>query len=621
MGEMAFRQGRPSIKVLAVVPGPDDWQAAFVRRQMASMQDLGCIVELFFLCSRTNGPKLLRERRRLRARIREFGPDLIHAHFGTMTAFFAVTATRVPVVVTFRGSDLNPSGPDDGKLRLAFGHFLSQISGFLASRIICVSEEVRSRVWLSKSKATIIPTGVDLGLFRPVPQQLARRKLGWNLDGRVVLFSAGLAYRNKGGDLVQQAVAIARTLVGNVALEVMDGHTEPDDVCLVMNAADCLVFASRYEGSPNVVKEAIACDLPVVTVDVGDVRDRLAGVEPSAIVPRDPEAMGKALAKILKSRSRSNGHQMIQTLSLEAVAVKILEVYRLAGKKPGVFDGLDNRCEVVYASDDTGKGYRLQTDGTEHWVQPSGPVGQRMDHRPRSYQVCDRCVMDTSIRGISFEAGGGCTYCRAAEQRLSRESYSGDDSGVKLRGLLADIKAAGRGKPYDCVLGVSGGVDSSYTAFLAKRTYGLRPLAVHFDNGWNSELAVQNIERLLKVLDIDLYTHVVDWEEFKDLQLAFLRASVANCEIPTDHGIVALLYRTAAKHGIKYIMHGGNLATESIMPDEWMHDAKDLRFLKSIWRRFGRGSLRTMPTMSYTRLAWYILIRRIRYVSLLNYGP
>lgn len=247
-------------------------------------------------------------------------------------------------------------------------------------------------------------------------------------------------------------------------------------------------------------------------------------------------------------------------------------------------------------------------------------AGEDMPRKARKYQACTRCVMDTSARSISFDASGVCDYCRSAEVRLSTELFGEQsDSAAQLAGLIAEIKRAGRGKPYDCVIGVSGGVDSSYIAYLAKKVYGLRPLAVHFDNGWNSELAVQNIERLLKTLDIDLQTHVVDWEEFRDLQLAFLKSSVPNCEIPTDHGILALLYRSAAQQGVRYIVHGGNLSTESIMPNEWMHDAKDLRFLKSIFRRFGQGKFRTMPLMGLSRLAWYILVRRIRYVSLLNY--
>jgi N-acetyl sugar amidotransferase len=236
-----------------------------------------------------------------------------------------------------------------------------------------------------------------------------------------------------------------------------------------------------------------------------------------------------------------------------------------------------------------------------------------------SYRVCTRCVMDTSVPDIEFDGDGVCNYCRAASERLAREHFVGEAHAEKLESLIAAIKREGAGKPYDCVIGVSGGVDSSYTAYLVKRKYGLRPLAVHFDNGWNSELAVQNIERLLNELEIDLYTHVVDWDEFKDLQLAFLKASVANCEIPTDHAIVALMYGMAAKQGVRYIISGGNLATESIMPDIWMHDAKDLRFLKAIHRRFGTRPLRTFPAQGYFGLAWNVLVRRIRYVGILNY--
>jgi N-acetyl sugar amidotransferase len=234
------------------------------------------------------------------------------------------------------------------------------------------------------------------------------------------------------------------------------------------------------------------------------------------------------------------------------------------------------------------------------------------------HRVCTRCVMDTSAPDIEFDPEGVCNYCRDAYARLRSELFSGDEHRERLDALIAEIKRDGAGKPYDCIIGVSGGVDSSYTAYLVKK-FGLRPLAVHFDNGWNSELAVENIERLLKKLDIDLHTHVVDWDEFKDLQLAFLKASVANSEIPTDHAITALMYGMAAKCRVKYIISGGNLATETVMPAAWMHDAKDLMFLKAIHRRHGTLPLRTFPTMSYTRLAWYTFVRRIRYVGILNY--
>ena len=237
----------------------------------------------------------------------------------------------------------------------------------------------------------------------------------------------------------------------------------------------------------------------------------------------------------------------------------------------------------------------------------------------KSARTCARCVMDTTVPSIEFDNVGFCNFCRSAVDRLERDLYVGPRHAGKLDALLVDIKRSGEGRKYDCLIGVSGGVDSSYTAWLVKRKFGLRPLAVHLDNGWNSELAVQNIERLLKALDIDLHTHVIDWEEFRDLQLSFLKSSIANSEIPTDHGITALLYREAAKHGIKFIINGGNLATEVVMPESWMYDAKDLRLLKSVHRRYGSKRLRTFQTMSYRRLAWYILARRIRFVGILNY--
>ncbi len=227
--------------------------------------------------------------------------------------------------------------------------------------------------------------------------------------------------------------------------------------------------------------------------------------------------------------------------------------------------------------------------------------------------------MDTSVSDILFDANGVCNYCSSAFNRIQKELFVGAEHQGKLAELIEQIKREGKGKPYDCIIGLSGGVDSSYVAYLTKRKFGLRPLAVHLDNGWNSELSVKNIEQLITKLDIDLYTHVIDWNEFRSVQKAFLTSSIANCEIPTDHAIVALLYRMAAKHRTRFIITGGNIATESIMPDIWMEDAKDLKLLKIINKTYGGGKIKTLPTMSYMQLAWNILIRKIRYVGILNY--
>jgi len=191
----------------------------------------------------------------------------------------------------------------------------------------------------------------------------------------------------------------------------------------------------------------------------------------------------------------------------------------------------------------------------------------------------------------------------------------------ELESIVAQIKTQGRNSDYDCIMGLSGGVDSSYVAYTAKRL-GLRPLAVHFDSGWNSELAVSNIESIVKTLGIDLHTHVVDWEEMRDLQLAFFKASVANCDIPTDHAFPAILYREAAKHGIKYILSGSNYATEFILPSAWGYQSSDLRHLRDIHKRFGQRKLSDYPTIGFfAQYLWYPYIKGIKTIKPLNYLP
>ncbi len=226
--------------------------------------------------------------------------------------------------------------------------------------------------------------------------------------------------------------------------------------------------------------------------------------------------------------------------------------------------------------------------------------------------------MDTSDPDITFDDRGECNHCRRYDERARNEVFHGEDARHRLEAIVAQIKLEGQGKEYDCVTGVSGGVDST-TVVLTLKRLGLRVLAVHLDNGWDSELAVDNIKKALTRLDVDLYTHVIDWEEFRDLQLAFLRASVPNAELPTDHGINALLFRAAIKHGSRFVIGGGNVATEAIMPSAWSYDSQDLRHLKAVHRRFGSGRLRTLPTMNMPEFLYSVLGRRLRIVPILNY--
>jgi len=237
----------------------------------------------------------------------------------------------------------------------------------------------------------------------------------------------------------------------------------------------------------------------------------------------------------------------------------------------------------------------------------------------RTYQACVRCIMDTvADNSITFDAGGICHHCRRYDNMFSTRVVRGEVGKAILDSLVAKIKATGKGKEYDCIIGVSGGVDSTYVAYLVKNL-GLRPLAVHLDNGWNSELAVKNIERVLNNLSIDLFTYVIDWEEFRDLQVAFLKASTPDGEIPSDHAIFAVLWGEAASRGIKYIISGMNFTTESIYVPDWAYGHSDWRYIKDVHNKFGTRKIKTYPHFSLYYLLYINLLYRIRTVSILNY--
>lgn len=235
-----------------------------------------------------------------------------------------------------------------------------------------------------------------------------------------------------------------------------------------------------------------------------------------------------------------------------------------------------------------------------------------------TYRICCRCLMDTSDPDIVFDAQGVCNHCHRFETVAAKRLIPLGQRPARLAAMVEVIKRQGQGKDYDCVIGVSGGVDSTYVAWLTKEL-GLRPLAVHFDNGWNSELAVANIEKTLKTLHIDLTTYVVDWPEFRDLQLSFLKASTPDGEVPTDHAIMALLYRTAAEHGLKHILLGVNVNSEAVMPLKWGYGYADFRYIAAVQRQFGRLPLKTFPHYSLPQLAGYMVVRKIQIVPILDY--
>ena len=234
-------------------------------------------------------------------------------------------------------------------------------------------------------------------------------------------------------------------------------------------------------------------------------------------------------------------------------------------------------------------------------------------------KICSRCVMDTTATDITFDDKGKCNFCYQYENVTTKDLYIDKGGEERLNNLIKKIKKEGKNREYDVLIGISGGVDSSYVAYLVKKVHGLRALAIHLDNGWNSELAVENVEHIVKKLDIDLSTYVLDWKEFKDIQTSFLKASVSNIEIPTDHAIWALLIKTAAKHKISYIIAGNNVVTESIMPSSWLYGSKDSKFIKSIHKQFGKVKLKTYPSLTTFDYIYYLLLKGIRWVPILNY--
>lgn len=232
------------------------------------------------------------------------------------------------------------------------------------------------------------------------------------------------------------------------------------------------------------------------------------------------------------------------------------------------------------------------------------------------YKICTRCLMDTSDPEIVFDGDGICNHCHDYDRMMTQKVIGGSAGEAYLQRLVEEIKFSGRGKPYDCMIGVSGGVDSTYVAYLVKKM-GLRPLAVHMDNGWDSEMAVKNIEDTLKKLNIDLYTEVLDWEEFKELQIAFLKASTPDSEIPSDHAIWAVLGKMADSLKIKYIISGFNVRTESHLPRAWSNGHFDWKYIRSVYSRFGRGSLKTFPHFGF--FTYYRRLLTQRRVDILNY--
>ncbi|MAQ43806.1 MAG: N-acetyl sugar amidotransferase [Candidatus Marinimicrobia bacterium] len=231
-------------------------------------------------------------------------------------------------------------------------------------------------------------------------------------------------------------------------------------------------------------------------------------------------------------------------------------------------------------------------------------------------RLCSRCILDTTVKDIWFDHLGECKYCKIHDE-LEQSFPLGPDLDNKLDKIINKIKNSNKRKKYDCIVGVSGGRDSTFTLLTAK-DLGLNPLAVHFDNGWNSDISVSNIKNACQKLDVDLYTIVADWEEFKDLQVSFLKSSTPDADIPTDYAIYSVLYNVANKKGIKYILNGHSFRTEGTSPISWTY--MDPLYVKDVHKKFGRiKKNKSFPHMTFLKLQYYLWIKGIRELRLMEY--
>ena len=237
----------------------------------------------------------------------------------------------------------------------------------------------------------------------------------------------------------------------------------------------------------------------------------------------------------------------------------------------------------------------------------------------KKYNMCSRCVMDTTDPKIYFNSKNECSHCQYFDKFISEKIFENKNRYKEIKKIIKQIKSYGRNKKYDCIIGLSGGADSSFVAYKI-HNWGLNPLVVHVDAGWNSELAVKNIENICKKLKLDLVTHIVNWEDIKNLQIAFLKSGVINQDTPQDHAYFAALYHYAVKSNIKYIISGGNFATESILPTAWGYDAMDATHIKYISKTFSKEKLNNFPIINFfSYFINYPFLRKMKVIRPLDY--
>ena len=384
----------------------------------------------------------------------------------------------------------------------------------------------------------------------------------------------------------------------------------------------CLPTYYAFEGQPISILEAYAAGCAVVTTDHSGIRDVFTPEENGyEVVPRSESSIAHALQRALSEPQKlsaialHNHATAASNYRAESFCARLLDLCEGAR-------GATRFPSIASSASSIGAPPHSIEKSARVLVEDSTPPSINTNAMSR-YQICANCIMDTSDTKITFDARGFCDYCVNYREKIAPRWHHDLQNPRTLSEQIEQIKRDGRGREHDCLIGISGGVDSSYVTHLAKKEFGLRPLLFHVDAGWNSQQAVNNIEKLVDSLGLDLHTEVVNWQEMQDLQLAFFKAQVPHIDTPQDHAFFAGMYNFAAKNGFKYILTGANYSTECVRePLEWHYHASDLRQLKDIHRKYGNRQLKSFPLAGIFKFKlYYRYVKGVRVVKPLNHVP
>ena len=523
----------------------------FIYEQIKSLESLDIKIELFLIKGK-GVFGYLKNIKRLRTVINSKNVDIVHAHNGP-SGFIAIFQRSVPVIITFHGSDIN----------LRYLNVLSSIACLFSKWNIFVSQKLYDKIYIKPSaKFSIIPCGINMDVFYPIDKTIARNKLGLSTTGKYILFGAAFNNPIKNYALTKKALELSD--INSEVIELKNKSRE--EVCYFLNACDVLLLTSKSEGSPQVIKEAMACNCPIIATNVGTVKEIIGEINNCYVTDFNPKNIAEKILMILKTGGRANGQAHIKEYDNLLIANQILKVY--------------------------------------HTLVPQVP-----------YQICSKTIIDTSVPGVIFDEQGVSNYCKIFDNLA--EAYPRGDPGMKdWLQIVMEIKSTSKRRKYNCIIGVSGGTDSSYLMHIAKE-YDLNPLVVNLDNGWNSEISYSNILKITKKLNFDLETYVIDYEEIKDLLVCYMKASLPWIDNPTDIAIQSVLYKIASKEKIRYILVGNDFRTEGKQPTEWTYS--DVHQLLYLHRKYGKTKLKSFPMLNVWHLYYLSLVKGIKMISVYHY--